>query len=171
MGSKTPLEPLSTEEWDKDTLGYIVTFTVDDGVYPFSIGNTEKEAKDRAVKNAFRLTKAFSNITALMNALGLIHLGESTMVPIKGSGKFAKVSVTLCEHKLVVYSERYGLNRLKVAYDPFSFTPLLRYAGLVTKDLNTMNKMGLALRRIGNDRRVSIPAPAHFEGGRRNRNK
>jgi hypothetical protein len=119
------LPPLPQEDWK--ALHYAAVISDGKNIALLGIGDTVAECRDNVLKNMISAKVAPAKIQTLSKSLAFINHNETVLIPLKN--KIQKLGIYYCESKVFIYAQRYGVYGMKLNYDLYTESPLIRFAG------------------------------------------
>lgn len=127
VATATPLPKLEDEEWDK--VHYVLALVCDLGVVPLSVGDTISECKNGAISSLIKVKLNPRKMEETIARIGLVNLNDSIIYQSAGGKSYNKMGIYLCEGKVYIYAQRYGLRGMRLLFDNNFSQPYLRYEG------------------------------------------
>ena len=119
---------LKVEDWSQLYYAVIKKELISNEVTVLGVGSTLSSAKQKAISYSSQLKRSHPTaIQAYSDAINNCDL-NSYIIPYSVNGKF-KIGIVYAEAKVKIYGERYGLEGMKVVFDPTYKDDLLTFAG------------------------------------------
>lgn len=119
------LDPLPKEDWD--AIHYAIVATDDSSITLFGVGDTISECKANALHNMIDAKVPPTKIQTYAKTLAYLNHNETMVMP--SQTRIRKLGIYYCESKVFIYAQRYGVYGMKLNYDQYTESPLVRFAG------------------------------------------
>lgn len=119
------LPPLPKEDWK--SIHYAAVISDGNSITLLGTGDTVSECRDNVLRNMITAKVSPAKIQNLSKSLAYINHNESVIIPLKN--KVQKLGIYYCESKVFIYAQRYGVYGMKLNYDLYTESPLVRFAG------------------------------------------
>jgi len=120
-----PVEPLAREDWK--SIHYAAVIIDEKSMALLGVGDTVNECRENIITNMIKAKVPAGKIHTYMTLLAYTNRNETVVIPRANSVR--KIGIYYCESKVFIYAQRYGVYGMKLNYDLYTESPLIRFAG------------------------------------------